>query len=547
MVFSGAAVATPGWLPGSRSRRASAEPMLNAWAANLLPASNVRFQVERRDEAGAMVAESKEMLLNEVPLAPLDAVFFASIRSGEAMPDLERWALHVARAKFTALPAGATLSLNSQRRPARTARDFSLSEFAEAASRVRQLIGGARALDACDVSPLDRAVNDGVDLAEFEARTDAAEQALIAAVAVLQAQLRVSATADLTWLRSAIFALLGFGIAGAVPVPPAADESVQRTELLAQAAALLREATARTDKFSTLRAPAAANAAQRRSTCTERMRNVFGGEFLALPRFTAANGSELAQSLAASTQLQGGDRLAACTWFARSQRVREGVLRLGASLHAAESIGTGDRMRLAVAQLPHQDGDRWVGLPFEPPHAFPAGRLSLVLQGGDTLDTAQAMAGMLVDEWVEIVPSTHETTAIAFQYNPPDACAPQAILVAVPPVPGQPWTPWNLQRVLLETLDLARLRTIDAEALDTAALNPVADAEAVVAPSLSAVRRRTCSSWRPVSSRTSKVDPVKMSCSCARDGEHRVGDRTGDTGVGRAAGGSVAAGGIGST
>ena len=33
------------------------------------------------------------------------------------------------------------------------------------------------------------------------------------------------------------------------------------------------------------------------------------------------------------------------------------------------------------------------------------------------------------------MPSRKETTAIAFQFNPPDACAPQSVLLAVPPVP----------------------------------------------------------------------------------------------------------------
>jgi hypothetical protein len=177
--------------------------------------------------------------------------------------------------------------------------------------------------------------------------------------------------------------------------------------------------------------------------------------------------------------LQGGDPTAVYPWFARAQRVRDGVSRLGASLQSAEAVGTGERLRLAVGQLPHRDAARWVGLPYEAPHVYPAGALSLVLQAADKLNPALAMAGLMIDEWVEIVPATHETTAITFQYNPPDAAAPQAILLAVPPVPDQPWTAWTLHRLLLETLDLARLRAVDAQALDTAALNPLPGAEAV--------------------------------------------------------------------
>jgi len=67
---------------------------------------------------------------------------------------------------------------------------------------------------------------------------------------------------------------------------------------------------------------------------------------------------------------------------------------------------------------------------------------------------------------VEVVPNQNETTAIAFQFNPPDVCAPQSILLAVPPVPGNPWTGWDLQRVLIETLDLAKLRAVEPQALD---------------------------------------------------------------------------------
>jgi hypothetical protein len=71
----------------------------------------------------------------------------------------------------------------------------------------------------------------------------------------------------------------------------------------------------------------------------------------------------------------------------------------------------------------------------------------------------------LIDEWTEIVPNDHETTAIAFQFDPPNAMAPQNVLVAVPPVPGVDWTADTLRRVLIETLDLAKIRAVDPEVL----------------------------------------------------------------------------------
>ena len=80
-------------------------------------------------------------------------------------------------------------------------------------------------------------------------------------------------------------------------------------------------------------------------------------------------------------------------------------------------------------------------------------------------DVRQPLAGLLIDEWVEVVPSTTETTGIALQYDQPNAAPPQTILVAVPPDLAAPWTIWSLQQVLLETLDLARIRAVDPDAL----------------------------------------------------------------------------------
>jgi hypothetical protein len=197
------------------------------------------------------------------------------------------------------------------------------------------------------------------------------------------------------------------------------------------------------------------------------MRNVFGQNFVVLPRFScdAAGAAELTAALAASKQTQGGDPLAAHGWFAQYARIRDPMGRMNACLRGAEVLVTGERLNLSVAQLPLVSGERWVGLPPEPGKSLAAGKLSLVLQTLAVINTAQPLTGLLVDEWTETVPNTRETTAVTFQFDPPDACAPQCVLLAVPPVPGADWIADTLRQVLEETLDLARLRAVDAETL----------------------------------------------------------------------------------
>jgi hypothetical protein len=64
-----------------------------------------------------------------------------------------------------------------------------------------------------------------------------------------------------------------------------------------------------------------------------------------------------------------------------------------------------------------------------------------------------------------VIPSGTETTGVAFRYDQPELRAPQAILLAVPPVVGEPWTLGTLNQVLVETLEQAHLRAVPPAAL----------------------------------------------------------------------------------
>ena len=141
--------------------------------------------------------------------------------------------------------------------------------------------------------------------------------------------------------------------------------------------------------------------------------------------------------------------------------MREGVERLETVVRYAEALATGEQLNLRVAQLPWQPDDRWVALPLLEKRPLSTSRFSLVVQSAPALDVTQPLAGLLIDEWVEVVPSARETTAMVFQFDQPDAAPPQSLLLAVPPDPAAPWTVHSLQQVLLETLDLARLRAVD--------------------------------------------------------------------------------------
>jgi hypothetical protein len=143
------------------------------------------------------------------------------------------------------------------------------------------------------------------------------------------------------------------------------------------------------------------------------------------------------------------------------QRVREPLRQLGIALREAEALG-GPAFALGVAQVPHTTGAVWNALPAQ---TYVDGAASLVLTGAGLVAPGRALSGLLIDEWGEVIPSAMETTGVAFRYDPPDLMAPQAILLAVPPVIGEPWTVGTLNQVLVETLEQAHLRAVPPAAL----------------------------------------------------------------------------------
>lgn len=87
------------------------------------------------------------------------------------------------------------------------------------------------------------------------------------------------------------------------------------------------------------------------------------------------------------------------------------------------------------------------------------------MPNGNTLDPHQALEGLVLDEWVEMVPAETEETGVAFHFDNPGAEAPQAVLAAVPAAADGQWTFAQLLATVNETLDLAHVRMLEPEDL----------------------------------------------------------------------------------
>jgi hypothetical protein len=470
-----AAGAPAGWEAIPLTARALAEPALNAWAAALLgPPGDLRVRLVRASDGhGAGDVSVAELGLHAIDLL---AILGPGLDAG--LGELAVRALDARRpANFDdeLMPAPLQLDLGRAPQWARTIRG--VAEVAPLLEALGALTGRARAANARDYLLAEAAPaggGDGVDLAELGARVSAA-RAELEAVGVELAQLLAgdpaadaSAFADPrafleqhadagppTWgardaWRSVLIRAAALGVRAALP--PSLFESRDQVRLA------LREAaeTAFVD-IAQRRADADAQAGDTVASLTAAARAVFGEGFEIVGRSLLRNRGELDAALgdatASAAEVEG--------WLHGAAAVREPAGGLADLIVLADAHGAAAPPAGAVAQLPHAAGEPWLGGTL-PPEGAPGGRLSLALFGPLPAAGADG-AGLLVDEWTEIVPAREETTGVAIHYDQPQATPPQCVLVAVPPRMRGRWRAGDLVQTLHDTFELARIRTVELE------------------------------------------------------------------------------------
>ena len=117
------------------------------------------------------------------------------------------------------------------------------------------------------------------------------------------------------------------------------------------------------------------------------------------------------------------------------------------------------------AQLGGAAGERWVGRAAAGQSPVPGGRTSVVAVTPGAALPSGSLAGLLIDEWVEVIPAREETTSLAFHFNAPGATAPQVMLLGVPQKRHEAWREDDLVAMIDEALAQARERLVDAEDL----------------------------------------------------------------------------------
>jgi len=131
------------------------------------------------------------------------------------------------------------------------------------------------------------------------------------------------------------------------------------------------------------------------------------------------------------------------------------------------------QLELAPIQLPYRAEDSWLAVEFPESNAdgspfnITDDTLSAVIHGVDAFTTEKDQCGLLIDDWTENISEKKSITGLTFNFNQPNAQAPQALLLAVTPQETGNWSWDKLVGILNDTLLRAKLRAVDPALLDT--------------------------------------------------------------------------------
>ena len=293
------------------------------------------------------------------------------------------------------------------------------------------------------------------DLDELAGRIDAWSTRVQQATALLGQQ-----PADPADVTTATKHLIGCGLA----VP--ADTDLTDPDQLVRIAAKLVVAV--TDAKLLEQRPTPPSGTERDSTSTLEwiskvtapVTALTGGGVPVLPRLSLG-GSGIAALLDPQHRPAGAADDDLADWVRDIGRVRPAVRRVDDTLAAAELIAGEAAAGFVVTQAPPAASPPWIAV------SRGAARASTVLTADGDLG-GTTLTGLVFDSWSEVLPregrepgTADEVAGVAFHTARPDARAPQAILLAVPPDRGRGWHAEDIHAAVEEAFELARVRGMD--------------------------------------------------------------------------------------
>lgn len=207
------------------------------------------------------------------------------------------------------------------------------------------------------------------------------------------------------------------------------------------------------------------------------MKTIFGQSFAPLPLFQIrpAEQTYLALMASYSSTLKADhamNDLLMEEWLTSMARVRKNTANyemLSILASAVDFKSFHNLRQLLPMQLPYAgDGtERWLGASVTTAAGLKEGRIAIGASVPAGYVVSGDQVGIMIDDWIDVIPAKEQTSGISFHHNQPNAKAPQCLLLGLTPQITGSWR-WNdLVDMLNETLDLAKKRAVDYERISS--------------------------------------------------------------------------------
>lgn len=465
--------------------RANAEPALNHWLAKEIGNPDQYFCKVVNTET----AEEFNLQLSELSLQPIDLLFFISSNKDKGNADLLDLIMDKVRLRErldASIVLNVAIKTKAEIWPENAKTFFELDWLL---AQCKSIFHDARPINFSDISiPAENPDVDNpdkYDLPQLQTRVNqihgdlkqflnVVNDFLVANISLDGAATFQKAYQHLTQASQyAITSLLG-------NLSRAFDEEEGKVciERLKKAVELLEQRKLTADGFFA-KANAATSTQQKAEELIKIPKTILGEDFPFIPAFKNEVKNEIEQQLqlnASQSLLRASD----CTF--PMEEWLQGIANVRTKMYAIEMLSMSQSILgpgisdLKPVQFPHVEGDYWLGIEYPESYEATDDKLSLVLLNPQIAIGNQLQKGLLIDEWVEVIPNYEETTGVAFQYDQPDATAPQTILLAVSPKPVTTTSKWewdDLVHTLVDTLEMAKNRTVEPDQLEQSKLGQV--------------------------------------------------------------------------
>lgn len=472
------------WPEVSSSPKSIAEPSINNWLAS---------KIGNPDKIAwkATVNGSDTYLsLIDLGLQPIDLVLLVTSGGLESQSELEARCLN--HLKSQGAQAGDSFKILFNESVSQG--EFNFGEIVSMLQHLGKVIGAARASDARDYRIAENELNfgptaAGIDTEEVLARIKNAKssyEALLTSFSFITSDKTSYTEAEKSLMLDSLKDLSQWGFAGFYP-----SDDQENVLILAQRIISAKTKMEQDIEFAEVKlAELELEIDQGKwlSFLTEFCSKFFGSGFKIIPIVQITNSAEIIDQLEmiwAESPLRNHSENYISDWLSGISLVRGRFAELE-TVGFLDDILHGEKISLRPVQFPFEtesiaadDRDHWLGGPYPSSYRPDEDRLSLLLFGHENIHSS--ITGLVIDEWMEIIPDEMETTGIAFHFNQPDARAPQNLLLAVPPEKTGKWDFETLGLCVEEAFNLARLRAVEPDQIDTSMFAQLLPATATLA------------------------------------------------------------------